>query len=29
LPRKKTFGVPEFSSVANEPILMRRPGAQD
>jgi len=28
LPRKKAFGVPEFSSVANEPALMRRPGAQ-
>jgi len=25
---KKTLGVPEFSSVANEPVLMRRPGAQ-
>jgi hypothetical protein len=26
---RKTFGVPEFSDIANEHILMRHPGAQD
>jgi hypothetical protein len=26
---KQAFGVPEFSAIANEPVLMRRPGAQD
>jgi hypothetical protein len=25
---KKAFGVPEFSAIAYEPALMRRPGAQ-
>ncbi len=25
---EKAFGVPEFSGIANEPALMRRPGAQ-
>jgi hypothetical protein len=25
---KKAFGIPEFSGIANEPALMRRPGAQ-
>jgi hypothetical protein len=26
---RKTFGVPEFTAIAYEPVLMRRPGAQD
>ena len=25
---KEAFGVPEFTGIANEPALMRRPGAQ-
>jgi len=25
---RETFGVPEFSAIAYEPALMRRPGAQ-
>jgi hypothetical protein len=25
---RKTFGVPEFTAIAYEPVLMRRPGAQ-
>ena len=26
---RKTFGVPKFAAIAYEPVLMRRPGAQD
>jgi hypothetical protein len=26
---RKTFGVPEFTAIAYEPVLMRHPGAQD
>ena len=26
---RETFGVPEFTAIAYEPALMRRPGAQD
>jgi hypothetical protein len=26
---KEAFGVPEFTAIAYEPVLMRRPGAQD
>jgi hypothetical protein len=26
---RTTFGVPEFTAIAYEPVLMRHPGAQD
>ena len=26
---REAFGVPEFTAIAYEPVLMRRPGAQD
>jgi hypothetical protein len=26
---REAFGVPEFTGIANEPALMRHPGAQD
>jgi hypothetical protein len=26
---RETFGVPEFTTIAYEPVLMRHPGAQD